>query len=60
MTTFESCQLYIIARYKANNFSKIRQDLSNLFFPLKVYEFRKISVPIVLVTLKIAFAASTL
>ena len=26
------CQLYIIARYKASNFSKIRQDLTNLFF----------------------------
>ena len=29
---FESCVLYIIARYKVSNFIKIRQDLANLFF----------------------------
>ena len=44
---FERCHLYIIARYKASNFSKIRQVVPNLFLFLKIYNIRKISVPVV-------------
>ena len=44
---FERCHIYIIASYKASNFSRIRQDVPNLFFSLKVYKIRKISVPVV-------------
>ena len=40
----ESCQLYIIVKYKVNSCSKIRPDLPNLFFLLQVYEINKISV----------------
>ena len=33
-------------KVEASNFSKIRQDLSNLFFSLQVYEIRKNFVPV--------------
>ena len=45
MDFFESCQLYIIARYKANDFSKIRPAAKPFF--LQVYEIKKISIPVV-------------
>ena len=33
-------------KVEASNFSKIRQDLSSLFFSLQVYEIRKNFVPV--------------
>ena len=36
----------IYRKYKTNNFSKIRQDLPELFFFMYVYEIRKIFVPV--------------
>ena len=59
---FESCELYIIARYKVSNFIKIRQDLTNLFFfPVSLwnqYNFR--SSCFFFTTFKVALAAYTL
>ena len=49
-----------MARYKARNFSKIRQDLPNLFFSFKSLKSEKISLKLFLTILKVAFAASTL
>lgn len=58
-------KVYIIAIYnckeKTSNFSKTRQDLPSLFFSLQINEiYEKLLFQLVLATLKIALASSTL